>query len=114
MLIVKNIQNPFSSNLQEFLFKRAMQSVFWALFRGINGKLEALAFIPLIVNNHDMPTNHSTLKLILLNVKVLFTNHYTWQNFHLRLLRLVNKLHAVIHKIQNSKEKVLPCVTVGE
>ena len=38
---------------QEFLFKGAMQSVLGALFKGINGKLEALAFIPLIVNNHS-------------------------------------------------------------
>jgi len=44
---VKNIEDPFSSNLQEFLFKKAMQSVFWALFKGIDGKLEAFAFIPL-------------------------------------------------------------------
>ena len=43
MLIVKNIQDPFSSNLKEFLFKRSMQSVFGALLKGINGKLQALS-----------------------------------------------------------------------
>ena len=46
--------------------------------------------------------------------KVLFTNHYTWQNSRLRLLRLVNRLLAVIHKAQKSKKKVLPFVTVGD
>ena len=34
--------------------------------------------------------------------KVLFTDGYTWQNFRVRLLRLVNRLYAVIHKTQKS------------
>ena len=40
--------------------------------------------------------------------KVLFTDRYKWQNFRLRLLRLVNRLYAVIYKTQKSKTKVLP------
>ena len=32
----------------------------------------------------------------------LFTDHYTWQNFRLRILCLVNRLYTVIHKTQNS------------
>ena len=34
--------------------------------------------------------------------KVLFTYEYTWQNFRLRLLRLVDRLYSVIHKTQKS------------
>ena len=34
--------------------------------------------------------------------KVLFTYEYTWQNFRLRFLRLVNRLYSVIHKTQKS------------
>ena len=80
-----------------------MQYVFGALFKGINRKLEALAFIPLIVNNHSRHVIQSlNSKTYSLNVKVLFTNHYTWQNFLLRLLRLVNtKLRRIY--LQDSK-----------
>ena len=46
--------------------------------------------------------------------KVLFTDCYTWQNFRLRLWRLINRLYTVIHKMKKSKTKVLPCVTVSE
>ena len=46
--------------------------------------------------------------------KVLFTDRYTWQNFRLRFLHLVNRLYTVIHEKQKSKTKVFPCVTVGE
>ena len=47
-------------------------------------------------------------------IKVLFTNHYTWQNFCLRLLRLVNNCAESIYKAQKSETKVLPCVMFGE
>ena len=43
---------------------------------------------------------------------VLFNYCYKWQNVCLRLKW--NRLYAVIHKMQKSKTKVLPCVTVGE
>ena len=33
---------------------------------------------------------------------VLFTDRYTWQNFRLRHLCLVNRLYAVIQKTQKS------------
>ena len=46
--------------------------------------------------------------------KVLFTDRYTWQNFRLRLLRLVNNCIESIYKTQKSKTKVMPCVKVGE
>ena len=46
--------------------------------------------------------------------KVLFTDRYTWQNFCLRLLRLLNNCVESIYNTQKSKTKVLPCVTVGE
>ena len=46
--------------------------------------------------------------------KVLLIDHYTWQTFRLRLLHLVNRLYAVIHKTQKSKLKVLQCLTVGK
>ena len=36
------------------------------------------------------------------STKVLFTNDYTWQNFGLRFLGLVNRLYTVIHKTQKS------------
>ena len=53
-----------------------MQYVFGALFKGINRKLEALAFIPLIVNNHSRHVIQSlNSKTYSLNVKVLFTLH---------------------------------------
>ena len=35
-------------------------------------------------------------------VKVLFTYEYTWQNFRLRLLCLINRLYTVIHKTKKS------------
>ena len=47
-------------------------------------------------------------------IKVLFADRYTWQNFCLRLLRLVNRLYAVSHKMEKSMMKVLPYVTVSE
>ena len=34
--------------------------------------------------------------------KVLFTDRYTWQNFRLQFLRLVNRLYTIIHKTQKS------------
>ena len=34
--------------------------------------------------------------------KVLFTDGYTWQNFGLQFLGLVNRLYTVIHKTQKS------------
>ena len=46
--------------------------------------------------------------------EMLFTHRYTWQNFRLSLLHLVNRLYAVIHRTQKTKTKVLPCVTMGE
>ena len=46
--------------------------------------------------------------------KVLFTDCYTWQKFHLILLRLENNCLESIYKTQKSKTKVLPCVTVDE
>ena len=46
--------------------------------------------------------------------KVLFTDPYTWQNFCLKLLCLVNNWVETIYKTQNSKTKALPCVTVSE
>jgi len=39
---------------------------------------------------------------------------YTWQNFLLRLLHLVNNCIEFIYKTQKSKTKVMPCVTVGK
>ena len=42
----------------------------------------------------------ATLKL--LYTKVLFTDCYTWQNFRLQFLHLVNRLYPVIHKTQKS------------
>ena len=36
------------------------------------------------------------------STKVLFTDRYTWQNFGLRFLDLVNRLYTVIHKTQKS------------
>ena len=35
-------------------------------------------------------------------VKILFTHRYKWRNFGLRLLSLVDRLYAVIHKTQKS------------
>jgi hypothetical protein len=46
--------------------------------------------------------------------KLLFTDRYTWQNFRLQFLHLVNRLCTVIHKTQKLYTKVLSCVTVGE
>ena len=47
--------------------------------------------------------------------KVLFFDGFTWQNFRLSLLRLVDRLfYTVIHKTQKTKVKVLSCETVGE
>ena len=34
--------------------------------------------------------------------KVLFTDSYTWHNFGLQLLGLVNRLYTVFHKTQKS------------
>ena len=45
--------------------------------------------------------------------KVLFTDRYTWQNFRLQFLRLVNRLRSDSQD-PKIKTKVLPCVTVGE
>ena len=47
------------------------------------------------------------------STKVLFTNRYTWQNFFLRFLHLVNRLYVIFYKTQK-QTKVLPCLTVGE
>jgi hypothetical protein len=44
--------------------------------------------------------------------KVLFTDHFTWQNF--RLLRLVNNYVESIYMTQKTKTKVLPSETVDE
>ena len=46
--------------------------------------------------------------------KVLFTDCYTWQNFRLRLLCLVNNCVESNYKTEKAKMKDLPCVTVGE
>ena len=46
--------------------------------------------------------------------KVLFTHRCRWQNFQPSLLRLIDRLYTVIHKVQKTRMKVLPSGTVGE
>ena len=38
---------------------------------------------------------------LVFKAKAIFTDRYTWQNFRLRILCLVNRLYAAIHKTQN-------------
>mgnify|MGYP001452831514 CR=1 FL=1 len=47
------------------------------------------------------------------NTKVLFIDHFRWQNFRPSLSRLVNNCVESIYKTQKTKKKVLPSVTVG-
>ena len=47
-------------------------------------------------------------------IKVLFNDRRRRQNFCSGLLRLVDTLYTVIHKIQKTRIKVLPSATVGE
>ena len=44
----------------------------------------------------------------------VFTDRCRWQNFRPSLLRFVDRLYTVIHKMQKTRKKVLPSATVGE
>ena len=46
--------------------------------------------------------------------KVLFTSRCRRQNFCPSLLRLVDGLYIVIHKMQKTRTKVLPSAMTGE
>ena len=39
-------------------------------------------------------------------IKVLFTDHCRWQNFGPSLLRLVDRLYKLIHKMQKTRKKL--------
>ena len=56
-------------------------------------------------DSEDFPKN--------IAIKVLFTDR-RMQNFHHSLLRLIDRLYKVIHKIQKTRMKVLSSATVGE
>ena len=46
-------------------------------------------------------------------IKVLFTDLCRWQDFCPSLLHLVDRLYTVINKMQKTRTKVLPSVTVS-
>ena len=46
--------------------------------------------------------------------KVLLTHRCRWQNFQPSLLRLIDRLYTVIHKMQKTRTKVLPSAMISE
>ena len=56
------------------------------------------------------PRAGSSRKLVI----VLFIDHCRRQNFYPSLLRFVDRFYTVIHKMQNTRTKLLPSATVGE